>query len=294
MAQQALNPVPIQTPMTARGGIVTLQWNNWFQQLLAQVKSGSLINPMSALGDLIFGGNQGAATRLPGNISTTKQFLTQTGLGTSSSQPTWGPLASADIPNNAANTTGSAASLTQSLAQFQLTMGEGVGAGIAPIGSIGTVGQVLTSGGPGIAPSWAADAGAFVIFGTRPTPILITASGGITTAAVQRQLIRIKGSGGAVTVTAGTPISPGTIDGQELILEGSSTSSTVTINNGTGLEWGGSMTLGTGDKVAFIWNLAAGVWTEEWRFFSGVTGADLTDDSGNPLTDNSGNPLTDG
>jgi hypothetical protein len=69
-------------------------------------------NPMTTLGDIIYGGASGAVTRLAGSTSSSKRFLTQTGDGTLSAAPAWGALASGDIPNNAANTTGSAATLT--------------------------------------------------------------------------------------------------------------------------------------------------------------------------------------
>jgi len=71
-----------------------------------------LTNPMTALGDTMYGAAAGAVTRLPGNTTTTKKFYTETGDGTNSTAPAWGTLASTDIPNNAANTTGNAATAT--------------------------------------------------------------------------------------------------------------------------------------------------------------------------------------
>ena len=53
------------------------------------VPATGLTNPMSALGDLIFGGAAGAPTRLAGNISATTQVLTQTGNGSVSAAPVW-------------------------------------------------------------------------------------------------------------------------------------------------------------------------------------------------------------
>lgn len=285
-------PIPYQTRLTEKTGLITTPWAAWFRQLLVNVQGASLTNPMSAIGDMIFGANLGAAARVPGNTSTTKKFLTQTGSGSVSAQPVWGSLGASDIPDNSANTSGNAGGLTQSLTQFQLVIGEGLDAGIGSLGSIGILGQFLSSGGPGIAPSWVSNPAALVVYGTRTAPIAITAAGGITPHSDQRQLIRIAGSGAAVTITASVAISAGSVDGQELILEGSSASKTVTIDDGTGLEQGGTMELGTGDKIAYLWNQAAGVWTECWRFYAGITGGILTDNDGNPLTDASGNPLT--
>ena len=67
----------------------SLYWNG------SAVGGGS--NPMTTLGDTIYGGAAGASTRLPGNITTTKQFLTQTGNGSISAIPIWGTITSSDI-----------------------------------------------------------------------------------------------------------------------------------------------------------------------------------------------------
>lgn len=56
-----------------------------------------LANPMSAVGDMIYGGASGAATRLAGNITTTKKFFTQTGDGAASTAPSWGTIAAVDV-----------------------------------------------------------------------------------------------------------------------------------------------------------------------------------------------------
>lgn len=54
--------------------------------------TGVLDNPMTTLGDIIYGGASGSATRLAGNITTTTKVLTQTGNGTISAVPSWTPL----------------------------------------------------------------------------------------------------------------------------------------------------------------------------------------------------------
>ena len=74
--------------------------------------AGGMTNPMTTLGDIIYENATPAPARLAGNTSTTKQFLTQTGNGTISAAPAWGALVSGDIPNNAANTSGSAGSVS--------------------------------------------------------------------------------------------------------------------------------------------------------------------------------------
>jgi len=54
------------------------------------ITSTGLVNPMTAVGDTIYGGVAGAATRLAGNITTTTKFFTQVGDGTDSAAPSWG------------------------------------------------------------------------------------------------------------------------------------------------------------------------------------------------------------
>jgi hypothetical protein len=68
--------------------------NSWTQMA---VGGGGYSNPMTTLGDIIFGGAGGAATRLSGNTTTTKEFLTQAGTGSVSAAPVWSAMASADV-----------------------------------------------------------------------------------------------------------------------------------------------------------------------------------------------------
>lgn len=56
--------------------------------LYAPLGSG-FINPMTTLGDIIYGGAAGTATRLAGNITTKQMFLTQTGTGSVSAAPAY-------------------------------------------------------------------------------------------------------------------------------------------------------------------------------------------------------------
>jgi len=50
------------------------------------------------LGDILFANATPAWTKLAGNITTTKQFLTQTGTGTVSAAPVWGTITAGDLP----------------------------------------------------------------------------------------------------------------------------------------------------------------------------------------------------
>lgn len=68
-------------------------------QFVTGALAGVGANPMTTLGDLIYGGTAGAQTRLVGNTTATKKFLTQTGTGTVSAAPGWNTIAEADVTN---------------------------------------------------------------------------------------------------------------------------------------------------------------------------------------------------
>jgi hypothetical protein len=55
------------------------------------------LSPITTLGDLIIGSGTNTATRLPGNTTTTRQFLSQTGTGSASAAPDWATIAQADV-----------------------------------------------------------------------------------------------------------------------------------------------------------------------------------------------------
>lgn len=63
------------------------------------IKWGSVLtNPMTTLGDIIYENVSPAPARLAGNITATKNFLTQTGTGSVSAAPAWGTIALGDLP----------------------------------------------------------------------------------------------------------------------------------------------------------------------------------------------------
>lgn len=81
-----------------------------------QAVPAGFTNPMSASGDIIYGGSAGAATRLAGNTTTTKKFLTSTGTGSAANAPayfdlfgtanTWGAGQTIGTASGAASKTG--------------------------------------------------------------------------------------------------------------------------------------------------------------------------------------------
>jgi hypothetical protein len=62
-------------------------------QVFSDISGGACPpNPMTAKGDMMYGNTGGACTRLPGNITTTRMYLSQLGTGTASNTPEWVPL----------------------------------------------------------------------------------------------------------------------------------------------------------------------------------------------------------
>jgi hypothetical protein len=78
--------ITLQVPTasaTNRGALSSADWTTF---------NGKMTNPMTTLGDVIYGSASGASTRLAGNTTTAKQFLSQTGNGTASAAPAWSAL----------------------------------------------------------------------------------------------------------------------------------------------------------------------------------------------------------
>lgn len=70
------------------------------------------INPMTTTGDTIYESATNVASRLAGNTTTTKKFLTQTGDGSNSAAPGWNTISTGDVPTLNQNTSGNAATAT--------------------------------------------------------------------------------------------------------------------------------------------------------------------------------------
>lgn len=84
-----------------------------------QVTAGAGFNalsPVTTLGDLIYGSAANTSSRLAGNTTAVKQFLTQTGTGTVSAAPSWGTISAGDVPTLNQNTTGTASNVTGTVA----------------------------------------------------------------------------------------------------------------------------------------------------------------------------------
>ena len=79
--------IPVATS-SANGYLSSTDWTTF---------NNKLTSPMTTLGDIIYGGASGAATRLAGNTTTAKQYLSQTGTGTVSAAPAWATITGSDI-----------------------------------------------------------------------------------------------------------------------------------------------------------------------------------------------------
>lgn len=94
------------------------------------------------------------------------------------------------------------------------------------------------------------------VLGTRASPILITAAGGITpTSSIGRQLMFIKGNGGAIDITKNPQIvTSGARLGDELRLYGCDDTNTVQIDHGTGVVGNGSQIMGADWIIDYMFN----------------------------------------
>jgi hypothetical protein len=82
--------VSVQTATTSLPGLLSAADWTTFNAKMAMV--------LTTLGDTVYGGASGVATRLAGNTTTTKKFKTQTGDGVNSAAPGWNTIVAGDLP----------------------------------------------------------------------------------------------------------------------------------------------------------------------------------------------------
>jgi len=75
----------VRVPVGANGTVLTAD----SAQPSGLAYTSPLTNPMSAVGDLIYGATSGTATRLAPNTTTTRKFLSETGTGSAGQAPVW-------------------------------------------------------------------------------------------------------------------------------------------------------------------------------------------------------------
>jgi hypothetical protein len=81
------------------------------------------LTPITTLGDIVYGDGANSATRLAGNTTTSKRFLTQTGTGAVSAAPGWNAIVDGDIPSALTGKTYNGLSLTTNATGFQVSGG---------------------------------------------------------------------------------------------------------------------------------------------------------------------------
>lgn len=133
----------------------TINNGNWSGTALAIGNGGTgqttaaagynALSPMTTLGDIEYESGANTASRLAGNTTSTKKFLTQTGTGTVSAAPSWSTIAATDVPTLNQDTTGNSGS-TNALKSASTTVN--VSSATAP-----SSGQSLVATG-GTAATW--------------------------------------------------------------------------------------------------------------------------------------------
>lgn len=81
------------------------------------------LSPVTTLGDLVYGDGANSNTRLAGNTTTAKRFLTQTGTGSVSAAPGWNAIVDADVPSALTGKTYNGLSLTANATGFSMAGG---------------------------------------------------------------------------------------------------------------------------------------------------------------------------
>lgn len=92
------------------------------------------------------------------------------------------------------------------------------------------------------------------VSGTRASPLLVTAGGGISTSDTMWETQYIKGSGGAVNITVNPQISASTKIGSELILICTDDTDTVQFDDGTGLLLNGNFLMTANCVLCLEWD----------------------------------------
>jgi len=102
------------------------------------------LSPMTTLGDIIYGNTSGSGDRLAGNTSTTKQFLSSAGTGSSANTPQWSSLATTDITTGTLAIARGGTGLSTTPTNGQLLIGNGSGFTLASLTAGNGIG--ITSG----------------------------------------------------------------------------------------------------------------------------------------------------
>ena len=111
---------PVWQTLTTLGA---LQSVNNLSDVSSESTAFNNLSPMTTLGDSLYGGASGAATRLAGNTSATKKFWTQTGTGSASAAPVLATIATSDLPALGIDASGTGGPTTAALGYGIQTIG---------------------------------------------------------------------------------------------------------------------------------------------------------------------------
>lgn len=92
----ALSTWPGTTNVTTLGTITTGVWN----ATVIGAPFGGTGQTAYVIGDTLYASATNALSRLAGNVTTAKQFLTQTGSGAASAAPVWSAISASDLPGS--------------------------------------------------------------------------------------------------------------------------------------------------------------------------------------------------
>jgi hypothetical protein len=198
------------------------------------------LSPMTTLGDIEFESGANTASRLAGNTSATKKFLTQTGTGSASASPTWSTISTSDLPTITA--AGGGTGLT-SLTAHAVLLGEGTGN--VAFATIGTAGRLLIDQGASTDPA----------FETMSGDATLASTGAITVAALAITYAKMQHASASTLLgnPTGSAASPSEItlgsglsfSGTTLVASGGG-SSTITLTVPANMSVTGSPLTGTG------------------------------------------------
>lgn len=123
-------------------------------------------------------------------------------------------------------------------------------------------GKFLTSNGTDS--SWATVSIAPALSGSKASPNLITAVGGVSfSGSNYNNVTFIAGNAAPITVTANPQVAAGSLVGQKLVLIGESGTNTVTLADGSGLSLNGSVVIGQDSVIGLVFDGTN--WVEEFR-----------------------------
>lgn len=133
-----------QASITTVGTITTGVWNG---TTIATGFGGTGLTSY-VLGDILYASAANVLAALPGNITTTRRFLVQTGTGVISAAPQWVLIAAADLPDLSLTYVPTARTLTINGSAQDLSANR-----VWTITTTGTVNRITVTGGAGLTPT---------------------------------------------------------------------------------------------------------------------------------------------